>query len=80
MLLNVPANEELISKRALIHIFVEIKLLVEYDKVLFESIRCNMVILKKGYFLRTMEIGFRPFWNETFQIHNGACYPLIFFS
>ena len=31
-----------------------------------------MVILKNGYFLRTMKSGFRPFWNETLQILPGT--------
>ena len=31
-----------------------------------EFIKCNMVVLKNGDFLRTMKSGFRPFGNKLF--------------
>ena len=34
---------------------------------LSEFIKCNMVILKKGDFVRAVESGFRPFWKQTLQ-------------
>ena len=43
-------------------------LYISLTTILFESIKCNMVILKNVYFLRTMKSGLMPFWKETLQL------------